>query len=198
MHVYMWHDSHANAIKIGHGDNPRQRMLDYARGYGMQPDTASLIEVEIPVGIDREYVESVCHKHALDAGLKNVTKNGAMQEVFMLGSRTYADVSREIEHVVQNAVVSVMRNNAPDLKKKRGTQIAPPAPPTPPQPLPEPEVPALYYDIGRHGLEAPAGYVASPPVPRSWSERHSDALAKAWLTMMGACVVLFVAAMVLR
>jgi hypothetical protein len=110
MYVYMWHEPRLNAIKIGYGNDAKGRMLEYAKTYGLQYDEDSLVMVEIPTGFDCSVIETTCHNHATDSlRLRSITNRGAMQELFLLGSETYEDVSNELHHVIERKLYAIVQ-----------------------------------------------------------------------------------------
>jgi hypothetical protein len=112
MFVYMWHEPRLNAVKIGYGNSPPQRMRDYANQYGLQFDAGTLVSIEVPQGIDCQVIENELHKCAEEIGLRSVTRSGSMQELFLLADRTYADVSAALRPVIEHVIGCVRTGNS--------------------------------------------------------------------------------------
>jgi hypothetical protein len=99
-YVYCWHEPALNAIKVGYGREPHQRMLDYAKLYRLNFDERSLVAVKVPDGTSAEVVEEKCHRALFAIGLEPVLKphptgfrfGCCSRELFRLGTWDYASV----------------------------------------------------------------------------------------------------------
>ena len=108
MYVYMWKEPRLDAIKIGYGNNPNSRMLDYAHTYKLECEPSSLVKVEVPEGFDCAVIEKACHDYAIEIGLLDITPNGVMQELFLLKGESYQSVAEELKTVIEDTLHNIV------------------------------------------------------------------------------------------
>ena len=91
MFIYCWYDGDFDAIKIGIGDDPAARMLDYTTTYDMKG--TDLRHIVVPDGIPARSIEQQLHMLVVERGCIKLTirsKSGqAASEVFRLKNTTY-------------------------------------------------------------------------------------------------------------
>jgi hypothetical protein len=114
-YVYCWHETNYHAIKVGMTTvDPRARMDDYAKTYGLR--TATLRTITLPPGLDASHFEDVCHTHLRKLGMKPVrhlapASGDSTQELFELGGRSYDDavqIVADLVTVTQRAVAKAV------------------------------------------------------------------------------------------
>jgi hypothetical protein len=113
MYIYTWREPRLNAIKIGHGGDPMERMRDYAKTYRLQYDRASLLKTAVPRDRGKE-IETLCHDHATSIGLTRITRTGPLQEVFLLNGTDYTVAAAAIKReIARHAASAVPTNTTP-------------------------------------------------------------------------------------
>lgn len=71
-YVYWWHEPNLMGVKVGYGDNPRFRMMQYAKRYNFSPDYSSLRFREMRSELAAKYAEQHLHRALLDYDLKDL------------------------------------------------------------------------------------------------------------------------------
>ena len=79
-HIYCWHAPELNAIKVGRGRYPRERMELYAVAYGVVFNSASLFSVKVPEEFHADITETICHEALLNAGCWRFHKRHVNQQ----------------------------------------------------------------------------------------------------------------------
>lgn len=103
-----------NAVKIGRGDDPRSRMHDYCREYGIKPDSVSLYKWLVPATINADRLEKELHAW-VEQDCKRITMNGS-RELFQLGKRDGVDTLASIEEWCEERYSSLMDEAFPEAQ----------------------------------------------------------------------------------
>lgn len=83
-----------NAIKVGFGDNPYQRMLSYSQKYELIPQKKSLKMWEMPSSGIASNIEKSCHEVLVISGFERIkisSEDSAANEIFDLNDFNYQD-----------------------------------------------------------------------------------------------------------
>ena len=92
--VYAYHLPQIKSIKVGFGDNPKQRMLAYTAKYNISPAHQTLKTWDMPSPGVAANVESSCHAALLKYGFKRSSLSDGeneASEIFYLGEFSYDD-----------------------------------------------------------------------------------------------------------
>jgi hypothetical protein len=104
--IYSYYLPDINSIKVGHGDDPRQRMISYTKKYSVNPDYDSLKTWEMPSSGIASNIENSCHHVLIKSGFvrsKIFDDDNEANEIFELGDFSYADaVSLVVEEIDAN------------------------------------------------------------------------------------------------
>jgi len=97
MYIYIWHDPHYGAVKIGFTTNtPQQRMEEYASEYKLYQALSTLQSYMIASRSHVKLIEKKCHQVARQLGLRKITFKGSggsnSTELFELGVTEYKRV----------------------------------------------------------------------------------------------------------
>lgn len=127
-HVYAYYVPSLDVIKVGFGDDAKNRMLNYCKNYGITPDISSLRSWEMPASALASAMETALHRGLHKAGFSRYmlqTKNGVAQELFALNGTPYVDAFlyiTDIFDIVCKELVSKLHYNHTDTEKVRQRQ----------------------------------------------------------------------------
>jgi len=127
-HVYAYYVPALDVIKVGFGDDAKNRMLNYCKNYGIIPDISSLRSWEMPASALASAMETALHRGLHKAGFSRYilkTKNGVAQELFALNGTPYGDAFlyiTDIFDIVCKELVSKLQYNHTDTEKVRQRQ----------------------------------------------------------------------------
>lgn len=104
--VYAYHLPSLAAIKVGHGQNPEQRMESYTKLYKLTPARDTLHIWEVPSTGIASNIESACHTMLLSEGFdraKVSDEDAEAKEIFLLGTISFPDaISLLVEEIDNN------------------------------------------------------------------------------------------------
>lgn len=172
MHVYWWHVGELRAVKLGHADDPRQRVSEYRGAYGLSGDDVR--GYELGDGVDAEWVESQLRRMLEARGLRRIAlrlRDAGEEEFLALGDRTFEDAHALLIDAARHIAFAEFSN-----RRKQQRRNGPQAPPQEQEKSqPEEEVPPP----------------RQPPVPPpSHVASRSPAAGRRGLYLLGAVVVL--------
>jgi hypothetical protein len=91
MYVYWWHALDLRAVKVGHGNDPRELMASFCKDWGLSGE--DLRSYKLDDDIDVEWVEGQLRRLLQGRGFYRITprRGAGTQEFFSLGARTFDD-----------------------------------------------------------------------------------------------------------
>ena len=89
MKVYAYFIPDLNAIKVGKGQDPEQRMRGYCKVHGLTADEGSLAVWAFDSDHKAREVERAIHRFLLDNGAHKLEAGNGAREVFHLGGKAY-------------------------------------------------------------------------------------------------------------
>lgn len=127
-HVYAYYIPKLDVIKVGFGDNAKDRMLNYCRFYGLTPDSSSLRSWPMPAAALASTIETAIHRGLQQSGFPRhllETQNGIAQELFRLSGtpcdEAFLYISEIIDLVSQELATRIQYNNT-EVEKTRQKQ----------------------------------------------------------------------------
>jgi hypothetical protein len=106
MKSYCWYEPVYHAIKIGMGDDPIERMQEYARRYGLRPDKTSLRTSAMPSYRIARVVEKTMHDHLDRRALNRLPIRDAnhcvAEEIFGLYTNQYSSIADDVCDVAEH------------------------------------------------------------------------------------------------
>lgn len=122
-HIYAYHVTSHDLIKVGYGDNPKSRLSSYCSAYGVAADISSLRTWNFPAPGVASAIEGAIHTALEDAGFEKyiLSADGQeAQELFELGNHSYHDALVIVAEAIEDSTRTLMDG----LKSKVRAAIA--------------------------------------------------------------------------
>lgn len=178
MYVYWWHVGGLRAVKVGHADDPRQRVSDYRSDFRLGGKDVRGFKLDR--GTDAAWVESQLRRLLETKGLRRIALRlgDEEEEFFALGGRTFDDADELLRDATRHIALAEFSNQRKQQMRQE-LQVAPVSVPpqqeqTPPQQ--EQETNQVFEEL-RPDEQHPSASSAFP------------ATARRWLYLIGAIVV---------
>ena len=171
MYVYWWHVRGLRAVKVGHAEEPRQRVSDFRREYGLGGKDVRTCQLDS--GTDARWVESQLCRLLEARGLHRIGLwlGEGEEELFALGGRTFEDVHHLLHDAARHIALAEVSNRR---KQQRRREVSAVEVPTSRRQEPAPD----------RGHEEPRPRQRPPAAPS-----RSPGTARPWLYLVGALVV---------
>jgi hypothetical protein len=169
MYVYWWHVGGLGAVKVGHADDPGQRVSDYRSEYRLSG--RDVRSYKLDSGTDAEWVESQLCRLLETQGLRRIAlrSGNGEAEFFALGDRRFEDVHELLRDAARHIALAEVSNRRKQQRRQELQVVQASAPHQQEQET----------NQGHEGLR-PREHHTSPPSP---------ATSRLWLYLIGAIVV---------
>jgi hypothetical protein len=123
MYVYWWHVAGLRAVKLGHADDPGQRVSDYRSEYGLRGQDVRGYELDS--GTDAEWVESQLCRTLETRGLRRIALplGDGDEEFFVLGDCTFED-AHELLHDAARHIALAEVSNQRKQQRRQEVEVA--------------------------------------------------------------------------
>jgi hypothetical protein len=124
MYVYWWHVGGLRAVKVGHADDPRQRVSDYRSEHRL--GGKDVRGYKLDSGIDAEWVESQLRRLLETKGLRRIALRlgDEEEEFFALGGRTFDDADELLRDATRHIALAEFSNQRKQQMRQE-LQVAP-------------------------------------------------------------------------
>ena len=130
MYVYWWHVGGLRAVKVGHADDPRQRVSDYRSDFRL--GGKDVRGYKLDRGTDAAWVESQLCRLLETKGLRRIALRlgDEEEEFFALGGRTFEDADEILSDATRHIALAEFSNQRKRQMRQelQGAQVS-----TPPQ-----------------------------------------------------------------
>lgn len=127
--VYAYHVRELDAIKVGFGENPNSRMINYCKTHNLSCHQSSLRSWKIPAPSVASALETAIHKGLEGAGfdrLDYTSQNGRAIELFALGGRNFNDAIlyvAELLDVLTGKLISQLGSGRVEIERRKQSEL---------------------------------------------------------------------------
>jgi len=178
MYVYWWHVGGLRAVKVGHADDPRQRVSDYRSDFRLGGKDVRGFKLDRST--DAAWVESQLCRLLETKGLRRIALRlgDEEEEFFALGGRTFEDADELLRDATRHIALAEFSNQRKRQMRQELQVAQVSTPPRQEQTPPE------------HEQETNQAYEELRPDERHPSAHSAfPATARRWLHLIGAIVV---------
>ncbi|SEP39816.1 hypothetical protein SAMN02990966_05693 [Rhodospirillales bacterium URHD0017] len=114
--IYWWHEVRFDAIKIGMGVKPKERMFHYANAYGLRFNRESLKFYRLPSKPIAAHVEKALQSKMVSFGCRHERRSGLHDasaeptELFMLNGASYDAVSEHMLTLIDEVLLELAQH----------------------------------------------------------------------------------------
>ena len=185
MYVYWWHVGGLRAVKVGHADDPRQRVSDYRSDFRL--GGKDVRGYKLDRGTDAAWVESQLCRLLETKGLRRIALRvgDEEEEFFALGGRTFEDADEILSDATRHIALAEFSNQR-KRQMRQELQVAQVS--TPPQQEQTP--PEQEQTLPPQDQETNQAFEELRPDEQHPSAASAfPATARRWLHLVGAIVV---------